>query len=205
MNEKPQNIEQDNTNDESLKDLNRFRKASKYEYSPDSPDELKFLQWEEKFDAPNPPQHTTPNIITNTNINEPNQTTINSLEEEEDANKEEIVHDNNNEEFNSIPLSENAIDAGIPINLIPKEGTTAYANLNSACQTYTKEVRLEMTSNTAPYREGKINESINKRRQAHNRMCIMLFGTEYNTTSKEDIKKAANFAFMAANADEFIS
>ncbi|MCX6736183.1 MAG: hypothetical protein NTZ13_03815 [Candidatus Parcubacteria bacterium] len=109
----------------------------------------------------------------------------------EESNKEPIL------EFNL--FTEAAIDSGLKVKL-PLKGTEAYIRLFGLCKRYSNAVHSDVT--------GKSGEGFatgRERREVHNELCKMLYGTEYDKTNGDKIMMASNFAHLVAGRDQYIT
>ena len=95
-------------------------------------------------------------------------------------------------------LSEAAQDVGLKVNL-PRRGTEAYSRLSAHCKAYSDAVHREVTRNLD-------NPIFNQRerREAHDKMCVMLFGTKYDETDASKVKAASNFAHAVVGREQYI-
>ena len=100
-------------------------------------------------------------------------------------------------------LEEAARDLGIKGFTFPRVGTEAYSRLLLACQNYSREVFLEMT--TLHSRDMTLSQS--RRRKFHNQLCIMMLGFDHATVRQQDIKnlqRVANLAHMVSGREQYI-
>ncbi len=94
-------------------------------------------------------------------------------------------------------FTEAAIDSGLKVKLPPK-GTEAYIRLFGLCKKYSNAVHSDVTG-----KSGEGFASGRARREFHNELCKMLFGTEYDKTSGDKIMTASNFAHLVAGRDQY--
>ena len=96
-------------------------------------------------------------------------------------------------------LAEAALDSGIKANL-PALGTPAYVRLFGICKKYSDAVHADVVGEFGGHIvTGKY------RRDFHEKLCKMLFGTDYDNTSGDNIAKASNFAHLVAGREQYIT
>lgn len=99
---------------------------------------------------------------------------------------------------------EAAQDLGLRGIIFPEVGTEAYRRLMLACQNYSQEVFLEMTS--SPHRRD-ITTSQSKRRRLHNQLCIMMLGLDHAAVAKrnpKNLQRIANVAHSISGREQYI-
>ncbi len=97
-------------------------------------------------------------------------------------------------------LEEAAYDARLRKDVIlPKEGTGAYEALEKTCNDYSNIVAQEMTASSLKFFEisGK------NRRALHAELCVKLYGTSWQETSRDDVDAARRFAHYVAGRPSF--
>ena len=97
-------------------------------------------------------------------------------------------------------LEEAAYDARLRKGVIlPKEGTLAYEALEKTCNAYSGIVAQEMVAHSPKFFE----ESGKTRRALHAELCIKLYGTSWQETSRDDTDAARRFAHYVAGRPSF--
>lgn len=97
-------------------------------------------------------------------------------------------------------LEEAAYDARLRKDVIlPKEGTGAYESLEKTCKDYSGVVAQEMIAHSPKFFE----TSGKTRRALHAELCIKLYGTSWQETSKDDTDAARRFAHYVAGRPSF--
>lgn len=98
-------------------------------------------------------------------------------------------------------LAEAAHDIGLKARL-PEKGTPVYDRLYSLCLNYSN-ARHKATRNISDDLAFAQYNGI-ERRQHHNELCKMIFGTSYDDTPWERRKALANFAHYVAGREQYI-
>lgn len=112
-----------------------------------------------------------------------------------------IVEDN---EDNDLDMA--AAEFNLKVN-IPKIDTPAYKRLKNLCEIYADAVANDAYTNKSPNlstNEKAKQTSGRVRRDAHNQLCTMLYGTSWDNTIKEKRDAASNFAVTVANKPEYV-
>ena len=87
---------------------------------------------------------------------------------------------------------------------IPEAGQPALERLIYACKDYAQKVDRQNKSPRAQVDEKFREKSDLARRRAHNTLCQMLLGREYNNTDSHERVRISDFAVTVAGMDEYI-
>lgn len=88
---------------------------------------------------------------------------------------------------------------------LPAEGTIAFQRLIETCKEYADAVDYQFKSDLVKVNDKSRTGSDKRRREIHNRLCIMLLGITWLETDKDRRDRISNFAVTVGDKPEYIN